>query len=77
MCKLSFIPSFPSSAATYILSAHTCTTTIVSLEPCALNAEFCFSKRSIFPVIPGGYLAGITLGKDGTCRLYPTPTTLI
>jgi hypothetical protein len=26
--------------ATYILSAHTSTTIIITLEPCALNAEF-------------------------------------
>jgi hypothetical protein len=43
--KLSFIMSFlffPSSstAVTYIFTALTCTTTIISLEPCALNAEF-------------------------------------
>jgi hypothetical protein len=42
--KLSFILSFlfPEfiSAATYIFTAPTCTTTIVTLEPCALNAEF-------------------------------------
>ncbi len=29
-----------SSAATYISTALTCTTTIISLEPCALNTEF-------------------------------------
>jgi hypothetical protein len=29
-----------STAATYIFTAPTCTTTIVTLEPCALNAEF-------------------------------------
>jgi len=29
-----------SSAATYIVSTLICTTTIISLEPCALNAEF-------------------------------------
>ncbi len=28
------------TAATYIFTAPTCTTTIISLEPCALNAEF-------------------------------------
>jgi hypothetical protein len=43
--KLSFILSllFPersSIAATYIFAAPTCTTTIITLEPCALNAEF-------------------------------------
>ncbi len=44
--KLSFILSilFPErlhcSAATYIFTAHACTSTIISLEPCALNAEF-------------------------------------
>jgi hypothetical protein len=29
-----------STAATYIFTAPTCTTTIITLEPCALNAEF-------------------------------------
>jgi hypothetical protein len=42
--KLSFILSFPLpqrlTAATYIFTAPTCTTTITSLEPCALSAEF-------------------------------------
>jgi hypothetical protein len=42
--KLSFIGLFfflsASTAATYIFTAPTCTTTIISLEPCALNAEF-------------------------------------
>jgi hypothetical protein len=40
--KLSFIPSFvsASTAATYIFTAPTCRTTIITLEPCALNAEF-------------------------------------
>ncbi len=27
------------TAATYIFTALTCTTTIITLEPCALNAE--------------------------------------
>ncbi len=40
-----FDPLFPfflsaSTTATYIFTAPTCTTTIISLEPCALNAEF-------------------------------------
>jgi hypothetical protein len=43
--KLSFIlcflfPERPSTAATYIFTAPTCTTTIITLEPCALNVEF-------------------------------------
>jgi hypothetical protein len=44
--KLGFIPSFlffqnaASTVATYIFTAPTCTTTIISLTPCALNAEF-------------------------------------
>jgi len=29
-----------SSAATYVFTVPTCTTTIITLEPCALNAEF-------------------------------------
>jgi hypothetical protein len=29
-----------STGVTYIFSAPTCTTTIIILEPCALNAEF-------------------------------------
>jgi hypothetical protein len=43
---LSFIPSFlflerlHSTAATYIFTAPTYTTTIITLEPCALNAKF-------------------------------------
>jgi hypothetical protein len=36
---LSFILS-ASTAATNIFTAPTCTTTIITLEPCALNAEF-------------------------------------
>jgi hypothetical protein len=36
---LSFFLS-ASTAATYIFTARTCTTTIISLEPCALNAKF-------------------------------------
>ncbi len=35
---LSFFPS-GSTAATYIVTATTCTATIISLEPCALIAE--------------------------------------
>jgi hypothetical protein len=43
--KLSFILSFisparASTAATYIFTAPNCATTITSVEPCALNAEF-------------------------------------
>jgi len=43
--KLSFILSFLfleclHCTATFIFSAPTCTTTIITLEPCALNAEF-------------------------------------
>ncbi len=52
--KLSFVLSFPFSlrasttAATYIFTAPTCTTTIITLDPCALNAEFqCFIPRFI------------------------------
>jgi hypothetical protein len=29
-----------STAATYIFSAHNCTSTIISLEPCTRNAEY-------------------------------------
>ncbi len=36
---LSFFLS-SSTAATYIFTAPTCTITIITLEPCALNAEF-------------------------------------
>jgi hypothetical protein len=36
---LSFFLS-ASTAATYIFTAPSCTTTIITLEPCALNAEF-------------------------------------
>ncbi len=40
--KLSFILSFliSATAATYIFTAPTYTTTIKTLEPCPLNAEF-------------------------------------
>jgi hypothetical protein len=42
--KLSFILSFlflnTSIVATYIFISLTCTTTIIILEPCALNVEF-------------------------------------
>jgi hypothetical protein len=40
--KRSFVPSFlsASSAATYLFTAPTWRTTIVTLQPCALNAEF-------------------------------------
>jgi len=46
--KLSFIVFWPplsfflsaSTAATYIFTAPSCTTIIITLEPCALNAEF-------------------------------------
>jgi hypothetical protein len=37
---LSFFLSASIAAATYIFAAPTCTTTIISLDPCALNAEF-------------------------------------
>jgi len=41
--KLSFILSFfllsACAAVTYIFTAPTCTTIIITLEPCALNAE--------------------------------------
>jgi hypothetical protein len=38
----SYLPFFrsASTAATYIFTAPNCTTTIISLEPCALNAEY-------------------------------------
>ncbi len=43
--KLSLILSFSffliaSTAATYIFTAPNCTTTVIGLEPCALNAEY-------------------------------------
>jgi hypothetical protein len=46
-----------STAATYIFTAPTCTTTIITLEPCALNAEFQhfilrFNKISLLLPIP-------------------------
>jgi hypothetical protein len=37
-CLSFFLSAF--SAARYIFTAPTCTTTIISLEPCALNAKF-------------------------------------
>jgi hypothetical protein len=53
--KLSFIPSFLSAftPTIYTFTAHTCTTIIVTLEPCALNVEFedfieRFNKISLF-----------------------------
>jgi hypothetical protein len=43
--KTAFHPVFPfflsaSTAATYIFTTRTCTTAIITLLPCALNAEF-------------------------------------
>ncbi len=38
--SLSFLFLSVSTAATYIFKAPNCTTTIISLEPCALNAEY-------------------------------------
>jgi hypothetical protein len=43
--KLSFILAFlffliASTAATYIFTAPTCTSFIITIEPCALNADF-------------------------------------
>ncbi len=40
--ELSFVLSFMSASTivTYIFTALYCTTTIIILEPCALNAEF-------------------------------------
>jgi hypothetical protein len=44
--KLSFMLSFlfperlHSTVGTYVFTVPTCTTTIITLEPCALNAEF-------------------------------------
>jgi hypothetical protein len=52
---LSFIlcflfPEGPCTTATYIFTAPTCTTTIITLHPCALNAEFHTQKSLIkFP----------------------------
>ncbi len=45
------------AAATYIFTAPTCTTTIITLEPCALNAEFQhfilrFNKNFLTLLIP-------------------------
>jgi hypothetical protein len=37
-CLSSFLSA--STAVTYIFTTPNCTTTIVSLEPCALNAEY-------------------------------------
>jgi hypothetical protein len=37
---LSFFLSTSSAATTYIFTAPTCTTIIIILEPCALNAKF-------------------------------------
>jgi len=46
-----------STAATYIFTAPTCTTTTITLEACALNAEFQhfilrFNKISLLLLIP-------------------------
>jgi hypothetical protein len=50
--KLSFILSFPfslsaSTAVTYVFTAHNCTTTIISLESCALDADESMYHHSI------------------------------
>jgi hypothetical protein len=49
--------SFFLSATTYIFTAPTCTTTIITLEPCALSGEFQrfilrFNKFSLLSQIP-------------------------
>ncbi len=45
---------FPfSAAARYIFTAPTCTTTIVSLEPCALGLILRFNKTSLRNGLPG------------------------
>jgi hypothetical protein len=38
-CLSFFLSDSASTVATYIFTAPNCTTTIISLEPCALNAE--------------------------------------
>jgi hypothetical protein len=37
--SLSFFLSASTTASTYVFAAPTCTTTIITLQPCALNAE--------------------------------------
>ncbi len=51
---LSFFLS-ASTAATYIFTAPTCTTTIITLEPCALNAKF---QHFILRFIKTAFLCG-------------------
>jgi hypothetical protein len=62
--KLSFILSFffffflsASTATTYIFTGPTCTTDIITLEPCALNAEF---QHFILRLIKFPYFADTT-----------------
>jgi hypothetical protein len=48
-----FHPAFPfflsaSTAATHIFTAPACTTTIITVKPCALNAEFRSSHTEIY-----------------------------
>jgi hypothetical protein len=73
--KLSFVLSFlsfclsASTAGTCIFTDHTCTTTIVSLEPCALNAEFqhfvLSSTILYWDLIKCPYFANTTEREDG------------
>ncbi len=47
-CLSFFLSASTAAATTYIFTAPNCTTTIISLEPCALNAEYQqFILRSI------------------------------
>jgi hypothetical protein len=39
-CLSFFLLRASTTTATYIFTAPTCTTTIITLDPCALNAEF-------------------------------------
>jgi hypothetical protein len=79
---LSFFLS-ASTAPTYIFTAPTCTTAIITLEPCALNAEFQhfilrFNKISFTLEIPlKEGIRGESRGDRGWKRVWLLQITLI
>jgi hypothetical protein len=76
---LSFFLS-ASTASKYIFTAPTCTTTIITLEPCALNAEFqhfILRFNKIFDTLQIPLKEGIGSEREGEDRVTLQITLII
>ncbi len=52
LCSCLSLFRSPSTAATYVFTAPTCTTTIIGLEPCSINAETLYDfQHSILKIL--------------------------